>query len=214
MENRNGSTLDDAFNTFVAENERPTAENLRAWVKRYPQYRRELVDFAAAWAAQLALPPTPDLGPEAEKALVDRAMSHVLNVAYGLDEQAQRQAESEAPVDSLTGEAQRAGMNAEEFARVCGLDLVLLSKLNNRQIKPQTIPAQLIGLLGQWLRKSSTAIEAYLAEPAQLAPGAAFLTRDRPTIAEQQSFVDAVRTSSLSEKEKARWLNEGAGEED
>ncbi len=214
MENRNGSTLDDAFNTFVAENDQPTEENLRTWVKRYPQYRRDLVDFAAAWAEQLALPPAPELGPEAEKALVDRAMSHVLNVAYNRDEQVQRQAESDDPVDSLPGEAQRAGMNAEEFARVCGLDLVLLSKLNNRQIKPQTIPARLIGFLGQRLRKSSTTIRAYLGEPVQLATGAAFLAHDKPTSAEQQSFVDAVRASSLSEKEKVRWLDEGAVEEE
>ena len=213
MENRNGSTLDDAFNTFVAENDQPTEENLQAWVKRYPQYRRELVDFAAAWAAQLALPPAPELGPEAEKALVDRAMSHVLNVAYGRDEQVQQSAESDDLVGSLTDEAQRAGMNAKEFARACGLDLVLLSKLNNRQIKPQTIPARLIDLLRQQIRKPSTAIRTYLAKPVHLATGTAFLARDKPTVAEQQSFVDAVRTSSLSEKEKVRWLNEGEVEE-
>ena len=93
MENRNKITLDDVFNTFVAENDRPTAENLQEWVKRYPQYRRELVDFAAAWAEQLVLPPAPELGTEAEKALIDRAMSHVLNVAYNRDLQEQQRAE-------------------------------------------------------------------------------------------------------------------------
>ena len=213
MEKRNRITLDDVFNMFVAENDQPTAENLQEWVKRYPQYRWELIDFAAAWAEQLALPPAPEMGLEAEKALIDRAMSYVLNVAYDRDEQIQGHTESDDPVHSLTGEAQHAGMNAQEFANACGLDLVLISKLNSRLIKPQTIPARLIGLLGQLLRKSTAEIAAYLAKPSETATGKAFLARGKPTSAAQQSFADAVRASSLSDKEKARWLNEGAGEE-
>ena len=213
METRDRITLDDVFNMFIAENDQPTAENLQEWVNRYPQYQRELVDFAAVWKEQLVLPPAPEMGPEAEKALIDRAMSHVLNVAYDRDEKAQRHAESDDPVHSLTGEAQHAGMNAQAFANACGLDLVLISKLNSRLIKPQTIPARLIGLLGQLLRKSTAEIAAYLAKPPQTATSKAFLARGKPTSAAQQSFADAVRASSLSDKEKARWLNEETGEE-
>ena len=40
-------TLDDALNTFVLENDRPTAENVQEWVDRYPQFRKDLVEFAA-----------------------------------------------------------------------------------------------------------------------------------------------------------------------
>lgn len=207
MENRNKITLDDVFNTFVAENDRPTAENLQEWVKRYPQYRRELVDFAAAWAEQLVLPPAPELGPEAEKALIDRAMSHVLNVAYNRDLQEQQRAENDDPIHSLTGEAQRAGMNAQELAESCGLDVVSISKLNDRQIKPETIPARLVSLLGKLLQKSTEAIRVYFAEPPQAVAGKAFLALKKPRSAEQQSFADAVRMSSLSEAEKARWLD-------
>ena len=207
MENKNEATLDDVFNTFVAENDRPTAENLQKWVKRYPQYRRELVDFAAAWAEQLVLPPAPELGPEAEKALIDRAMSHVLNVAYNRDLQEQQRVENDDPIHSLTGEAQRAGMNAQGLAESCGLDVVLISKLNDRQIKPETIPARLVSLLGKLLQKSTEAIRVYFAEPPQAVAGKAFLALKKPRITEQQSFTDAVRMASLSEAEKARWLD-------
>ena len=207
MENKNEATLDDVFNTFVTENDRPTAENLQKWVKRYPQYRRELVDFAAAWAEQLVLPPAPELGPEAEKALIDRAMSHVLNVAYNRDLQEQQRVENDDPIHSLTGEAQRAGMNAQELAESCGLDVVLISKLNDRQIKPETIPARLVSLLGKLLQKSTEAIRVYFAEPPQAVAGKAFLALKKPRITEQQSFADAVRMASLSEAEKAPWLD-------
>ena len=212
MENRNKVTLDYVFNTFVAENDRPTAENLQEWVKRYPQYRRELVDFAAAWAEQLVLPPAPELGPEAEKALIDRAMSYVLNVAYDRDVQKQQRDEDDDLVHSLTGEAQRVGMSAQDLAQACDLDLVLISKLNSRLINPETIPTRLVSLLGKLLRKSTEAIRVYFAKPPQAVAGKAFLALKKPRSAEQQSFLDAVRTSSLSETEKARWLNKGIGE--
>ena len=214
MENRNEVTLDDVFNTFVAENDKPTAENLQEWVKRYPQYQRELVDFAAAWAEQLVLPPAPELGPETENALIDRAMSHALNVAYNQDVQAQEQAENDDSVLSLTGEAQRLGMDPQEFAKACGLDLALISKLNTRQVKPETIPSKLVRLLGQKLRKPVAVIAAYLEMPSQALAGKSFLARRKPESTAQQSFEDAMRASSLSEEEKVRWLNERAGEED
>ena len=77
MENRIEPTLDDVLNTFVEGNERPTVKNIQELVNRYPQFREDLVEFAAVWAEQLLLPPAEQMGTEAEKLLVDRAMSHV-----------------------------------------------------------------------------------------------------------------------------------------
>ena len=54
MENRIEPTLDDALNTYVEENDDPTAENLQEWIKRYPQFRKDLVEFAAVWAEELS----------------------------------------------------------------------------------------------------------------------------------------------------------------
>lgn len=207
MENRNKVALDDVFNMFVAENDRPTAENLQELVKRYPRYQRELVDFAVAWAEQLVLSPAPELGPETEKTLIDRTMSHVLNVAYNRDVQEQQQIENDDPVHSLTGEAKRVGMNVQELAEACGLDVALISKLNDCQIKPETIPERLVILLGKLLRKSTVAIRVYLGKSPQAMAGKAFLAHGKPRIIERQSFTDAVRMSSLSETKKACWLN-------
>ena len=94
--------LDDLLNEFVAENDQPSAQVLEVWAKRYPEFRRELVDFAAAWAEQLALPPASELSEEEEKALVDRAMSHVLNVAFTRDQQTHTQETDDGPIGSLS----------------------------------------------------------------------------------------------------------------
>lgn len=213
MKTRIEPTLDDVLNAYVEENDGPTAENLQEWVNRYPQFREDLVEFAAVWAEQLVLPPAPEMGAEAEKRLVDRAMSHVLNVAYSRDVETQEQAVSDDPVDSLTQDAQREGMKPLQLARACGLDLGMLSKLNNRQIQPWTIPAELIRTLAEHLHKSATAIKTYFAKPPLSTTGKAFLSRGKPTNTSQQAFADAVRASSLSDDEKARWLNQGTVEE-
>ena len=63
MENNIEPTLDDVLNTFVQENDRPTAGNLQEWVERYPQFRKDLIDFAAAWAEQLVLPEAEEIAP-------------------------------------------------------------------------------------------------------------------------------------------------------
>ena len=212
MENSIESTLDDALNTFVQENDRPTAENLQDWVDRYPQFRKDLVEFAAIWAEQLVLPGADEMGTEAEKVLVDRAMSHVLNVAYHRDVETLEQTTSDEPVRSLTDDAQRVGTKPAQLAKACGLDLSLLSKLNKRQIQPWTIPAVLIAMLAEKLDKAIAALKIFFAGPPRATAGKAYLSRDKPTGMAQQSFADAVRQSSLSDEEKARWLNEGTVE--
>ena len=213
MENRIEPTLDDVLSTFVEENDRPTAGNVQEWVNRYPQFREDLVEFAACWAEQLVLPPAEEIGAEAEKVLVDRAMSHVLNVAYSRDVETQEQAASDGPVRSLMQDAQRAGLKPMQLARVCGLDLGVLSKLNSRQIQPWTIPAELIRILAEHLHKTTAMLQTYFAGPPLAAAGKAFLSWSKPTSTGQQSFTDAVRASSLSDEEKTRWLNEGTAAE-
>ena len=107
------------------------------------------------------MPASEEIGAEAEKVLVDRAMSHVLNVAYNRDVETLEQTTSDDPVRSLTEDAQRAGTKPPQLAKACGLDLGLLSKLNNRQIQPWTIPAQLIGMLAEQLNKTIAALKIF-----------------------------------------------------
>lgn len=210
MTNHEKPTLDDVLNEFVAEYEVPTAEALEVWAARYPQFRRELIDFAAAWAEQLVLPPALELNAEQEKLLFDRAMSHVQNVVFKRDRTEATQSETR-PITSLTREAQRVGMTAQDFAKACGLDLALVTKLNRRQIKLRSIPARLLSHIARLLETTIETVREYLAQQPQVLAGRAFLARGKPQSAGQQSFADAVRASSLSDAEKLRWLDEAAG---
>lgn len=200
-------TLEDVLNEFVEAYEKPTAEAIESWTIRYPEFRRELVDFAAAWAEQLVLPPGPGLSAEQEKLLVDRAMSHVQNLTFRREQGEPAQVEHQT-INSLISEAKRVGMNGSEFATACGLDIALLTKLNNRLIKPASIPTRLIKHIASLVKKTFETVEEYFAQPPQSLNNMAFLARGKPKRTEQQSFDDALRGSSLSETEKARWLEE------
>lgn len=203
-------TLDDVLNEFVAAYEEPTAKALENWAARYPQFRNDLVDFAASWAAQLVLPPAPELSAEEEKLLVDCAMSHVQNVTFRREQSAADRTENHS-INSLIGEAKRVGMDGQEFANACGLDVALVSKLNSRKIRPLSIPARLVSNIAGLLEISVEAVSEFLARPPQALTSMAYLARGKPQSTEQQSFADAVRSSSLGEAEKIRWLDEAAG---
>ncbi|WP_425410075.1 hypothetical protein [Hyphococcus sp.] len=213
MENKSRIELANALDEFVAENERPTAENLATLIKRYPQHEKELIEFAASWAQQLLLPPEDELGPETEKSLIDRTMSHMLNIAYQNEKSGLAGVQQEQPIQSLTDEARRLGMNAKDLAASCDLDVLLVTKLNSRQIDPLTIPVLLIQNLGDRLSRSFETIASYLQLPQAAVSKKAFLSRSKPSRVEQQSFPDAIRASSLPGPDKERWLAEASKEE-
>jgi hypothetical protein len=214
IRNENTPTLDDVLNEFVAEYERPTSEALEMWVGRYPQFRRELIDFAAAWAEQIALPETPELTAEEEERIVDRVMSHALNVSFGRDGKTQTRQPGENAISSLTGEAKNAGMSVADLAKGCGLDLVLVTKLNNRQILPETIPSRLVSYIARLVGRTAESVMEYLGGPPQLLSGVSFMAKKKPRSFERESFAEAVRASSLREAEKARWLDNATEQEE
>lgn len=211
IQNEKGPTLDDVLNEFVAEYERPTSQGLEMWVARYPQFRRELIDFVAAWVEETTLPESPKLTVEQEERIVDRAMSHALNVSFNRDGQSRQPGEK--TITSLTGEAKNSGISVADFARGCGLDLVLITKLNNRRILPETIPSRLVSHIARLVGRTAEGVMEYLGGPPQLLSELSFMSKKKPRRVERESFADAVRASSLSEAEKARWLDEAGGQE-
>lgn len=210
MTHTNAPTLNDVLNEFMAEHSAPQADSLATFVKRYPQYRRELIDFAAVWAEQLILPTEPELSPDQEKLLIDRTMSHVENVLFNRDEPTQEAEKTTTPLKNLAGEARKLGYKPREFAKVCGLDLALMTKLSNRLIILSTIPSSLISHIGRLLSRSFEEVSDYLDMPTADLASKSFLSRKKPQSQKQQSFADAIQGSSLSDAEKARWLDEAA----
>jgi len=72
-------TLEDVLDEFVASGAGPNSASLAEWIRRYPQYERELTEFAASWSLMKWLPPSPDAEEVDEETLVLRGMSVVQN---------------------------------------------------------------------------------------------------------------------------------------
>ncbi len=73
----NDFTLDDVLDSIMVAEEEPTYDALNRWIERFPQYRKDLSSFFAAWAVQSV---HPDEAPTIDSdALASRGVSYARN---------------------------------------------------------------------------------------------------------------------------------------
>jgi hypothetical protein len=74
------SDLDDVFVAYVGQANPKSNEDLKHYLRRYPQYREEIIEFTANWRAlailETVLPP-PETDPAAERRLMRHAKTHL-----------------------------------------------------------------------------------------------------------------------------------------
>ena len=69
-------TLEDVLDAFLVATSEPDSDSLSELIRRYPQYERELTEFAVAWSRSRWLPPAP--GPAiSTDTVISRGMSIV-----------------------------------------------------------------------------------------------------------------------------------------
>ena len=73
--------LEDVLDAYVASGGDPNSP-LDEWIRRYPEFEQELIDFAASWSLMNGLPPEPGAKQVDEKTLVLRGMSVVQNLLH------------------------------------------------------------------------------------------------------------------------------------
>jgi hypothetical protein len=79
----NHITLDEVLDAFAEAADQPTEALVREWTEKYPQFKREIVDFAVEWAASEMVEDV-SLTPEEEDELVNRTISHMQQVSQQL----------------------------------------------------------------------------------------------------------------------------------
>lgn len=178
---------------------RPRIED---YVRRYPQYASELLEFAVYFhtigfedepfeeAAELTL------SPAAEKALArirERSAGYTPSAAPAV-----------APVESLFKQGLAVQLAPPQLAAAVGLTMDVLAKIEARAITVASIPRTLVQRLATALKLAPEAIAAYLsAAPPNQAGG--FYYADQAPTQQQESFLDAVRASTLSPEQKSAW---------
>lgn len=191
--NRN-PPLGDVLEEMAAAAAPPDARQLRVWVERYPHFKAEIVDFAAAWIAMETIP-APEAAPDEVDFVVSSALSRVRELRGG--------SANPAPIRNLAAEIQAAGGGFDAFQRAVGIDRSLVTCLEKRLVRPATIPARMVAAVAQALHRDAAAVRDYLRLPPHSA--AAYKASRQPEL-KQVDFADVVGHADIPEAEKARWL--------
>jgi hypothetical protein len=199
-------TLEDVLDAFVASSPESESVALSTWVSRYPEYERELTEFAASWSLMRWLPPAPDAERTDEETLVLRGMSVVQNLLHRQQKAPVARA-LVVPFESLLAEGRACGLGPVELARAAGLGVTTLRKLDRRLIRFATIPAQAIDALAAAIQRATGSVTAYLQQRPIFAAAAAHRAEEGPQLVEQEDFFEAVRLDpTMTPEQRAPWL--------
>ena len=195
--------LDAALDAFLASEADPNGPALDEWIRRYPQYARELTEFAATWTLMRCLPPSPDAPEVNEESLVRRGMAVVQPLLDGQG----LTAPATPPLASLLEAGRGRGLAPRQLAQAAGLGDSLLRKLDRRLIRYTSIPREAIEALAAVLQREAEAVAQYLQQGPTFAAAAQHRAEQAPQLAEPEDFFSAVRSDpTMPEERRARWL--------
>jgi hypothetical protein len=199
------ASLEDVLHEMALTSERPDAKVVGDYLRRYPQYAEEITDFAAelaslAIAADVHNPIEPST--TGTSPAISRALSELHNRLY---EVKQEQAVREAQVPDLF-----APLDPGQFrtlASELGVNAFFLSKVRDRTLEPETIPLGFRMEMANAMKVSEPVVAAYLAAQATIPERMSFLSEQKPEASRRQSFIDAVKSSKLTEEQQRRLLS-------
>jgi hypothetical protein len=189
--------LDDVLNEIAAAPNPPDAQTLRAWTAKFPDFAKEIIEFATDWVDMEIGPCNDVVADEEVDVVVNRTMSRV-QVLLDCPQRPGKLTDLPADIDV-------AGHDFDSFQRAVGIDRSILDCLIARLVEPATVPTELVREISNALKRSIECVRDYLRLTPQ--PATAYKSRKRPT-QKQAAFAEIVQHSSLSASQKARWLAE------
>jgi hypothetical protein len=185
--------LDDVLNDYMASVEQPTRASLMDWIKKYPQFEKELTEFVASWALMEKLPSSEDNIDEDKLRLRGSSIIQNLMHKYGSDSK-----DSESKLFH--------GISAQEFVKQTGLSPVIFAKLQRRLIRLESIPQLAIERISKTIKREASEIVAFLKQPPVLAAG--HRSERPPALSQGESFFDAIRNDrTMREEQRQFWLS-------
>jgi hypothetical protein len=174
--------LEDILDAFMAEAPSPHAGHVATWVRRYPEFRQEIMDFAASWAVLEHLP-------EKRNTVTDEQIrERGLAIFQRLREaSATGAAEASEPITGLVP----VGASLSAMAQRAGLTPAFWRALDRRLVN--NVPSQIVAVIAMTIGSSVAAVDRYLAGPPRLAGRALYSSSEQPVLGEKTDFFDRVR---------------------
>lgn len=203
------ANLESVLLDFRVEAVAPRPAILEQYCRRYPQFARELTDYALEWLIESATAEetSADVVQGASSSpLVSRAISRLYERIRERDaakEAATRSSGQQAPNPFQGLPLDRVRATRDEL----GINTPLFGKFRNRLIDPDTVPRGFLERFARLLERTVDELLGYLRLPPTVHAGADFKAEGKPSVsARKESFADAVRGSSLDEKQKQALL--------
>ena len=204
------ANLESVLLEFRVEAGTPRPGVLEVYCRRYPQFARELTDYAVEWLLDEAMTIDGASGDSssASSPIVSRAISHLYN---GIREKEARRKMVARTSDGSGGNPFRA-LAVPRKRAVCaqlGIDMTIFARLQNRLIDPLSIPQRFLERLATALQETMDDIMGHLQLPTMANADAEFKAEGKPSAgSSKERFEDAVRASSLDENQKRALLED------
>lgn len=200
-------TLEDVLDAYVASTSVPSQQALKEWIRRYPYYRRELIEFTVSWTMMEHLPPSPVVEETEEELLILRGMSVVQSI---MNKQRQKdradEENNEVHLRSLLDEGSRFSLSIQGMATACRLGIQTFRKLDRCLISYPSIPSEVIRVIADTVQRSVEDVAGYLQRKPML-PIARYRAEQRPEVAQQEDFFEAIRyDTTIEEEDRSYWL--------
>jgi hypothetical protein len=194
---------DEVLFAFHQECERPSAEQIVAWVNRYPQFAEDIRAHAAVawdWATHAA-----EREVEVDEISSSRAYSQALNIIYSAETSS---ATASDPTACRTFQQMQEAVGKETYQLARELDVGrgVLADLFNGWMQPpirKRLVDSLLSLLHSSGEEFSFALECALRQP-RLGHAKA----DRTPVMAQRSCDEIIRDSNMPQERKRYWLEE------
>ncbi len=187
----------------------PRPAILDSYCRRYPQFAHELTDYALEWLVDAAMDaveaPVEAVATAPSSPLVSRAISRLYDRI--------REREVEKETVALAGTQASAlfdGMPVQRkraISKQLGIDMPIFAKFQNRLIDPDSVPRAFLLRFAKELENTVEGFLGYLRLRATVGAAADFKAEGKPAVSGvKERFEDAIRRSSLDEKQKETLL--------
>ncbi len=195
-------SLEEVLDEFFFASDKPSPDMVLRACEAHPEYREDILEFAALWSAHDASPEAPAANiADVSEESVSRLQSFVLNRLHELDNLDATDSQAEAArkaIESL------AGKRLKQAAAAAGLgaSALLLTKVLTKSIVD--VPIKVLSDLAAHLDVALTGLQRCLG-PA-LAGAKSYRSKAAPNASAQETWEAAVQSLSVSNEEKQRLL--------
>lgn len=195
-------SLEEVLDEFFFATDAPAATAVLRACEAHPEFRQDILEFAALWTAHDASPEPAAAELKVPATSVSRLQSYALNSLHEADHAGQAGSGIDAAKAAL---ATLAGAGLRRAAAACGLGTatLLLNKILNNLIVDA--PRAVLAGLANHLRVALSDLQVAL--PGRLATGTHRSASQKPSTPTQETWADAVGSmAGVSDSEKARLM--------